>query len=93
MLLPPVVGGFQGCVGLFEGDDLFEGHPLRVRFEWSQMHNGASRWQQAFSAGDDATWKVNWVMEFAQPVQRARGYQCASGITCARQSTNTYPGG
>lgn len=33
LLLPPVVGGFQGGVGLFEGEELFEGRPVRVRFE------------------------------------------------------------
>ena len=68
LLLPPVVGGFQDGVGLFEGGDLFEGRPVRVRFEWSQMHTGAPRWQQAFSADGGATWEVNWVMEFARPV-------------------------
>ena len=68
MLLPPVVGGFQGGVGLFEGEELFEGRPVRVRFEWSQMHTGAPRWQQAFSDDGGATWEVNWVMEFARLV-------------------------
>ena len=28
LLLPPVVGGFQGGVGLFEGEELFEGRPV-----------------------------------------------------------------
>ena len=68
LLLPPVVGGFQGGVGLFEGEELFEGRPVRVRFEWSGTHTGAPRWQQAFSADGGATWEVNWVMEFARPV-------------------------
>ena len=67
LLLPPVVGGFQGGVGLFEGEELFEGRPVRVRFEWSQMHTGAPRWQQALSDDGGATWEVNWVMEFARP--------------------------
>ena len=67
-LLPPVVGGFQNGVGIFEGEDLFEGRPVRVRFEWSQMHTGAPRWQQAFSEDGGATWEVNWVMEMARPM-------------------------
>ena len=66
--LPPVVGGFESGVGLFEGEELFEGRPVRVRFEWSQMHTGAPRWQQAFSEDGGATWEVNWVMEMARPV-------------------------
>ena len=68
LLLPPVVGGFRGGVGLFEGEELFEGRPVRVRFEWTGMHAGAPRWQQAFSADGGATWEVNWVMEFARPL-------------------------
>ena len=28
LLLPPVVGGFQSGVGLFEGEELFEGRPV-----------------------------------------------------------------
>lgn len=68
LLQPPVVGGFHGGVGRFDGTDTLEGRPIRVRFEWSQMHTGAPRWQQAFSDDDGATWEVNWVMEFARPV-------------------------
>ena len=68
LLHPPVVGGFRDGVGIFEGQENFEGRPVRVRFEWSQMHTGAPRWQQAFSADGGATWEVNWVMEMARPV-------------------------
>src|SRR5262245_43614416 len=34
---PPVVGAFNGDVGVFEGDDTFEGRPIRVRFIWSRV--------------------------------------------------------
>lgn len=68
LLHPPVVGGFRDGVGIFEGQENFEGRPVHVRFEWSQMHTGAPRWQQAFSDDGGATWEVNWVMEFARPV-------------------------
>ncbi|PJI95547.1 hypothetical protein CLU85_0256 [Acidovorax sp. 69] len=68
LLYPPVVGGFDNGVGLFYGTETFEGRPVRVRFEWSQRHSGAPRWEQAFSDDDGATWEVNWVMEFARPV-------------------------
>lgn len=68
LLLPPVVGGFRDGVGIFEGEELFEGRPVRVRFEWTQVHTGAPRWQQAFSGDGGATWEVNWVMEFSRPV-------------------------
>ena len=68
LLHPPVVGGFADGVGTFEGQDLCEGRPVRVRFEWTLTHTGAPRWQQAFSDDNGATWEVNWVMEFARPV-------------------------
>lgn len=68
LLRPPVVGGFHEGVGVFEGHEVFEGRPVRVRFEWSQMHTGTPRWQQAFSDDGGATWEVNWVMEFAPPL-------------------------
>lgn len=67
LLQSPVVGGFQDGAGLFEGEEVFEGRPVRVRFEWSQKHSGAPRWQQAFSDDGGTTWEVNWVMEFSRP--------------------------
>ena len=68
LLHPPVVGGFAEGVGTFEGQDLCDGRPVRVRFEWTLAHTGAPRWQQAFSDDNGATWEVNWVMEFVRPV-------------------------
>ena len=37
VLDPPVVGSFSGDTGVFEGDDTFEGRPIRVRFTWSRV--------------------------------------------------------
>jgi len=68
LLSPPVVGGFSDGIGRFEGQELFDGRPVRVRFEWSGMRTGAPRWQQAFSDDGGTTWEVNWVMELARPV-------------------------
>jgi hypothetical protein len=60
---PPVVGGFDGEVGIFEGEDSFEGRPIRVRFRWSGVTGPTPRWEQAFSADAGETWETNWVME------------------------------
>lgn len=68
LMRPPVVGGFVDGVGIFDGQEVLEGRPVRVRFQWSQIHTGAPRWQQAFSEDGGATWEVNWVMEFTRPV-------------------------
>lgn len=68
LLLPPVVGGFKDGKGIFLGEELLEGRPVQVRFEWSHMHTGAPRWQQAFSPDGGGTWEVNWIMEFSRPL-------------------------
>lgn len=66
LLHPPVVGGFAGAVGVFEGEEWFEGRTVRVRFEWTGVDTPSPRWQQAFSDDGGATWEVNWVMEFSR---------------------------
>ncbi len=64
VLEPPVFGSFSGDIGVFEGDDTFEGRPIRVRFTWSGVTTPPLRWEQAFSEDDGETWETNWVMEF-----------------------------
>jgi hypothetical protein len=60
---PPVIGSFDGDVGLFEGEDTFEGRPILVRFVWSLVTTRTPRWEQAFSDDGGETWETNWVME------------------------------
>lgn len=60
----PVVGAFDGDRGVFEGQDQFNGQPIRVRFIWSRIHSGAPRWEQAFSRDNGASWETNWLMDF-----------------------------
>jgi hypothetical protein len=68
---PPVVGGFDGARGVFEGDDTFEGRPIRVRFIWSRVTTPTPRWEQAFSPDGGKTWETNWVMDMtrAEPIR------------------------
>ena len=63
---PPVVGAFDGDVGIFEGDDTFDGKPIRVRFIWSGVTTPTPRWEQAFSEDGGETWETNWIMEFTR---------------------------
>ena len=63
---PPVLGGFDGDTGVFEGDDTFEGRPIRVRFLWSGVTTPTPRWEQAFSEDGGETWETNWVMDFTR---------------------------
>jgi hypothetical protein len=60
----PVVGGFSDGIGIFEGDDLFDGKPVRVRFRWSVIDPDRPTWEQAFSQDGGETWETNWIMRF-----------------------------
>ncbi len=66
LLDPPVIGGFAGDTGVFEGQDTFEGRPILVRFVWSGVTTPAPRWEQAFSDDGGATWEANWTMDFTR---------------------------
>lgn len=60
----PVRGGFRDGIGTFFADDVFEGRPIRVRFQWSDIGADRCQWQQAFSTDAGATWETNWTMQF-----------------------------
>ena len=64
ILEPPVVGCFDGDIGIFEGDDCDAGRQVKVRFEWRRLMPGSARWEQAFSYDEGRTWEKNWIMEF-----------------------------
>jgi len=71
LLDPPVIGSFSGDVGIFEGEDMFEDRPIRVRFTWSGVMTPTPRWEQAFSDDGGETWETNWVMDFRRSPQVA----------------------
>lgn len=63
---PPVVGKFNGNVGVFEGKDTFNGKPIIMRFTWTINPKGSeavAKWEQAFSPDDGKTWETNWQNE------------------------------
>jgi hypothetical protein len=66
LLDPPVIGGFAGATGVFEGEDTFEGRPILVRFVWSGVTTPAPRWEQSFSDDGGDTWETNWIMDFTR---------------------------
>ncbi len=63
---PPVHGRFENGVGIFYGDDVFGGRPIRVRFTWSDVTPTSARWSQAFSEDAGETWETNWTMDFTR---------------------------
>jgi hypothetical protein len=66
LLDPPVIGGFAGDTGIFEGPDTFEGRPIVVRFVWSRVTTPTPRWEQSFSEDGGETWELNWTMDFTR---------------------------
>ena len=60
---PGQVGGFSGNVGLFYGNDVDNGRPVRVVYRWEKQGTTHARWEQAFSYDDGKTWETNWVMQ------------------------------
>jgi len=65
-LFPPVIGAFSDGTGLFYGDDVHDGTPVRVRYIWSEITPTSARWEQAFSADQEKTWETNWIMELVR---------------------------
>src|ERR1700759_691273 len=61
VLDPSVVGRFDGNTAVFEGPDLFEGRPIRMRFDWTIVDATHVRWEQSFSDDGGTTWEKNWV--------------------------------
>lgn len=52
VIQPPVVGKFEGTVGIFEGHDTFNGIPIVVRYTWTvnpQNSQAAAGWEQALN--------------------------------------------
>jgi hypothetical protein len=66
VLLPPMVGRFNGDVGEFLGDEFVEGKRVLCRIYWTRTNPASPRWEQAFSDDDGRTWETNWVMTFTR---------------------------
>ena len=61
----PLVGGFANERGEFYGEDVDNGHPIKVRYSWIKHDHNHARWEQAFSF-DNKTWETNWTSEFTR---------------------------
>jgi hypothetical protein len=67
LLTAPVIGAFQeDGRGEFFGYDLDDGHPVQVRFIWSDITANSARWEQAYWDVANLCWEVNWIMELTR---------------------------
>jgi hypothetical protein len=66
VLLPPMVGRFNGGVGEFFGDEFVNGKKVLCRFYWMRTNPDSPRWEQAFSDDGGKTWETNWIMTFTR---------------------------
>jgi hypothetical protein len=57
---PPVVGSFEGSVGLFYCKDVYKGTPVLVVFKWDKTDPENPVWSQAFSADNGKSWEWNY---------------------------------
>lgn len=68
-LNPPVVGKFTGNTGIFTGDDVIDGRPVRVRFTWQKINANQAHWEQAMSTDQGRSWEINWKMTLTRVTQ------------------------
>ena len=57
----PVVGGFDGPIGEFFGNE----DGAIVRYRWSKIDSDHARWEQATSP-DGREWDTNWTADFSR---------------------------
>lgn len=63
---PPMRGAFEGGVGRFLAEEMYEGRSVKTRFLWHEITPRSATWEQAMSADGGATWETNWIMRFAR---------------------------
>jgi hypothetical protein len=57
---PPMVGSFEGNIGMFYAKDVHNGKPVIVMFHWDKTDRENPVWSQAFSPDNGKTWEWNF---------------------------------
>lgn len=58
----PVVGSFEGDIGTFYAQDVYDGKEVLVMARWDKSDPDHAVWSQAFSEDEGETWEWNWFM-------------------------------
>ena len=67
VLDPPVVGCVRRATSAsFEGEDIFEGRPILVRFMWSRRDDADAALGAGVLRRRRQDWETNWVMDFTR---------------------------
>jgi hypothetical protein len=67
VIQPPVVGKFEGNVGIFEGPDKFNGTPIIVRFTWAvnpRSLQASDQWEKALNP-ENSPVVAKWHQDFS----------------------------
>ncbi len=64
-------GSFENGAGIFIGDAVEEGQPIRVGGVWDRITPTSCRWRQVVSRDGGATWLHTWVMHWQRAATRA----------------------
>lgn len=62
----PVTGSFDNGIGKFYTNDVFNGIPILVLYQWDATNAQHPKWSQAFSADNGKTWEWNWEMTLSK---------------------------
>jgi hypothetical protein len=66
ILLPPMIGRFNGDVGGFFGDEMVDGKKVLCRFLWTRASTPSPRCEQAFADDGGKHWETNWIMTLSR---------------------------
>lgn len=59
----PMVGGFKDGIGVFVGQDTYDGRTVLVRDVWSKITPTSCHNEWAYSEDGGKTWEVNWIAD------------------------------
>ncbi|MEO9805437.1 MAG: hypothetical protein ABJF04_19415 [Reichenbachiella sp.] len=57
-------GSFKDGVGLFYGQEEFNGKTVKLRFTWKSLDENRAYWDQAYYDEENGKWEINWIMSF-----------------------------